>query len=142
MQVKNQMRIDFIKTNCNNLTAEKIAEELNITSDHVRGMGIQLGLNIKTDFEVRNQQRFDFVKNNHQDYTAFEISEILDVNIDLVYSICRALAVKTKPDSRIQAKNFKQQLHYKINRPEAVYNNSPSPYGIADMFRGIKLAGR
>jgi hypothetical protein len=85
------------------------------------------------------QWKKDFIKEHAHDHSLAQLADLLDLSDWCVRKYCsdnRIAYIPGKPRKKrdkqiVFEKPIIQDPPKKINRPPAVYGNSPSPYGIA-----------
>jgi hypothetical protein len=75
---------------------------------------------------------------------AKEIAALLELPVDAIYAFGRRKGIKfTIPRpvrNYVHTPRKVKEKEVPFERAPAVYNNIPSPYGVADELRGIRLA--
>ena len=74
---------------------------------------------------------------------AKEIAIMLDLSVDAVYAFGRRKGINFKVPrpvrNYVHSPRKVKEEPVPLKRPDSVYNNIPSPYGVADELRGIRL---
>lgn len=91
-----------------------------------------------------------FIRRNADSMTEYDIAIELKTRVDIVRQLAKEISVKLKrkprgpykmnePEIKIPDRSFPLSKK-KQQRPPAIYTNLPSPFGLADKLRGVKLA--
>lgn len=80
-----------------------------------------------------------YITEYHGKFSRMELAEKLECPVESIDGILARLGLKARAMSReeINERRMKRNISNE-NRPPAVYNQSGSPYGIADELKGIK----
>ena len=92
----------------------------------------------------------DFIRNNADSMADNEIAARLATRIDTIRMLAKETGIKLRRRPRGPYKKNAPQVKLpdgsfdigkkKQQRPPAIYTNIPSPFGLADELRGVKLA--